>query len=253
MSYGDKVCPTCNAALPDDNFLCSDGFHSPVPTYWPSSVKLNGVEMPKRIWLLTYRHAGDVCWSSEPNPEDVAEIETVEYVRFDTVPDLEQLRTALKPFADRRTVDEALNGPDPWAHLTVEQRIEQIGKRKQQSTDEILRARAALAKTGNCDSCWWATGNDYECLDNCQSAETADTRPANCRFRLADEGKAYPRSSCQACGATVMNLGSICKFAAKQSCDHDWQYNGTDYHGSHKDEDIYKCRKCKAKEYRHYD
>jgi hypothetical protein len=38
-----------------------------------------------------------------------------------------------------------------------------------------------------------------------------DLRPANCRFRLADEGKAYPRSSCAACGASITTgLGTHC-------------------------------------------
>lgn len=38
-----------------------------------------------------------------------------------------------------------------------------------------------------------------------------DTRPANCRHRLQDEGKAYPRSSCTHCGKSVMNgLGVAC-------------------------------------------
>lgn len=27
-----------------------------------------------------------------------------------------------------------------------------------------------------------------------------DTRPSNCRNRLRDEGKAYPRSGCASCG-----------------------------------------------------
>lgn len=30
-----------------------------------------------------------------------------------------------------------------------------------------------------------------------------DGRPANCRFRLQDEGKAYPRSGCRACGRNI--------------------------------------------------
>jgi hypothetical protein len=39
----------------------------------------------------------------------------------------------------------------------------------------------------------------------------SDTRPVNCRFRLQDEGKAYPRSSCPSCGATVTSgLGTHC-------------------------------------------
>lgn len=38
-----------------------------------------------------------------------------------------------------------------------------------------------------------------------------DTRPANCRHRLQDEGKAYPRSSCTHCGKTVTTgLGKSC-------------------------------------------
>lgn len=30
-----------------------------------------------------------------------------------------------------------------------------------------------------------------------------DNRPKNCRNRLKEEGKAYPKSSCPACGATL--------------------------------------------------
>jgi len=38
-----------------------------------------------------------------------------------------------------------------------------------------------------------------------------DPRPASCRFRLQQEGKAYPRSSCTACGKTVTTgLGVAC-------------------------------------------
>ena len=39
----------------------------------------------------------------------------------------------------------------------------------------------------------------------------ADYRPANCRFRLREEGKNYPRSSCAACGRTITTgLGTRC-------------------------------------------
>ena len=42
-----------------------------------------------------------------------------------------------------------------------------------------------------------------------------DTRPVSCRHRLQDEGKAYPRSSCAACGATITTgLGRYCQFEA---------------------------------------
>lgn len=38
-----------------------------------------------------------------------------------------------------------------------------------------------------------------------------DTRPTNCRFRLQDEGKVYPRSSCNACGRNILTgLGNKC-------------------------------------------
>lgn len=38
-----------------------------------------------------------------------------------------------------------------------------------------------------------------------------DTRPANCRFSLQDEGKSHPRSACAACGKTITTgLGRCC-------------------------------------------
>lgn len=38
-----------------------------------------------------------------------------------------------------------------------------------------------------------------------------DTRPANCRHRLQDEGKSYPRSSCTHCGKGIFTgLGVAC-------------------------------------------
>ena len=43
-----------------------------------------------------------------------------------------------------------------------------------------------------------------------------DHRPVNCRFRLQDEGKPYPRSSCEACGRSVLTgLG--------KRCHHEWE------------------------------
>lgn len=40
---------------------------------------------------------------------------------------------------------------------------------------------------------------------------TKDYRPAGCRFRLQDEGKPYPKSSCTACGKSVgTGLGKDC-------------------------------------------
>jgi hypothetical protein len=47
---------------------------------------------------------------------------------------------------------------------------------------------------------------------------TIDTRPPNCRFRLRDEGKAYPRSGCLGCGKTITTgLGTECSIAAAPS------------------------------------
>lgn len=38
-----------------------------------------------------------------------------------------------------------------------------------------------------------------------------DPRPLNCRFCLQEEGKAYPRSSCKACGRGIADgLGREC-------------------------------------------
>lgn len=45
--------------------------------------------------------------------------------------------------------------------------------------------------------------------------EAVDLRPADCRFRLVDEGKPYPRSRCRACGKGIATgLGRHCTVAA---------------------------------------
>lgn len=36
----------------------------------------------------------------------------------------------------------------------------------------------------------------------------------------------------------------------RMPCNHDWRYEGTDYHGSHKGEAVYRCPKCLVQEYR---
>ena len=38
-------------------------------------------------------------------------------------------------------------------------------------------------------------------------------RPVNCRFRLQDEGHAYPRSSCEACQKGATRLGKSCSYS----------------------------------------
>ncbi len=47
------------------------------------------------------------------------------------------------------------------------------------------------------------------------TGETKDRRPDHCRFRLQDEGKPYPKSSCQACGKGIASgLGRECSITA---------------------------------------
>lgn len=64
---------------------------------------INGVEMPKRIWL-TDEGSGDICWANEPDPSGDGEAEAVEYVRADTITALqarvEKLEDALAAAAD---------------------------------------------------------------------------------------------------------------------------------------------------------
>ncbi|WP_416192968.1 hypothetical protein [Nitrobacter sp. TKz-YC01] len=70
------------------------------------------------------------------------------------------------------------------------------------------------------DECSDALGYRREYLRTLLSAhphasdcdKQGETRPANCRFRLQDEGKSYPRSSCSACGKNIATgLGNRCK------------------------------------------
>jgi hypothetical protein len=64
----------------------------------------------------------------------------------------------------------------------------------------------SAGKIGNHSGIW--QGVEYEFAF---AAPPSDTRPTNCRFRLQDEDKAYPKSACQACGATVVTgLGKSC-------------------------------------------
>lgn len=44
-----------------------------------------------------------------------------------------------------------------------------------------------------------------------ENAEVNDTRPENCMFRLKDEGKPFPKSSCEGCGLNIgTGLGKYC-------------------------------------------
>lgn len=45
----------------------------------------------------------------------------------------------------------------------------------------------------------------------------SDLRPKDCRFRLQEEGKRYPRSGCEACGRTILSgLGNRCHHDQKR-------------------------------------
>ena len=59
-----------------------------------------------------------------------------------------ELREALKPFAQRQTIAEALADPPPpvWAGLSIEDRIKVMGENKAKHDAEILAARQALGE-----------------------------------------------------------------------------------------------------------
>jgi NTP pyrophosphatase (non-canonical NTP hydrolase) len=47
----------------------------------------------------------------------------------------------------------------------------------------------------------------------CTEVEAEDARPSHCHFRLAEEGKSFPKSACEACGRTIATgLGKVCSF-----------------------------------------
>ena len=89
-----------------------------------SPTQIDGAEMPKCIWLMSYRHSGDVCWSSDPNPEDADELETVEYVRADIA--MEKAREPLGDDVERGELIALLQRRknqdfDGCCHLTTEE------------------------------------------------------------------------------------------------------------------------------------
>lgn len=47
-----------------------------------------------------------------------------------------------------------------------------------------------------------------------RTPDTLDTRPYNCRARLRDENKAYPRSGCESCKTTIIT-GLSCPYEHK--------------------------------------
>jgi len=68
---------------------------------------------------------------------------------------------------------------------------------------------------------WWSVEGPEDRCDNIdadidaaieQDKERKDKRPANCRDRLREEGKAYPKSGCMACRK---NVWESCLYADK--------------------------------------
>ena len=59
-----------------------------------------------------------------------------------------RMRDALTYFADRPTVSELMEGKHDPMPDTVAARIEEMGRRKREHDDAILKARTALATTG---------------------------------------------------------------------------------------------------------
>jgi hypothetical protein len=59
---------------------------------------------------------------------------------------IEKLVEALRPFAERPTMDEIMQGkaPDHWINATGERRIEMLGERKRENDAAILNARQLL-------------------------------------------------------------------------------------------------------------
>ena len=88
----------------------------------------------------------------------------------------------------------------------------------------------------------------------------------NIRGLIAAFAKAPPMGKCPTCGKDYSD-GLVCSNAfhlpagtptywptdeapPMGECRHEWQYSGTDPHGSHKGEDAYRCTKCHGTEYR---
>lgn len=59
-----------------------------------------------------------------------------------------RMKEALTYFADRPTVSELMEGKHDPMPDTVAARIKEMGRRKREHDDAILKARAALATTG---------------------------------------------------------------------------------------------------------
>ena len=51
-------------------------------------------------------------------------------------------------------------------------------------------------------------------------------------------------------GETAGRIWQAMLDAFEHGNDHEWEYTGTDPHGSHKGERAYRCKKCKAFDYR---
>jgi hypothetical protein len=81
------------------------------------------------------------------------------------------------------------------------------GKRPASDMAQVFEAEQCATKMEA-----WRRENDGAWRTGLFANSDDERRPANCRFRLCDEGKPYPRSGCQACGATIATgLGDECR------------------------------------------
>lgn len=88
--------------------------------------------------------------TEHPNAEDYRNrAERAEQALAERDAEIVRLREALKPWAERETIAEALARPEklePY-HVSVERRIELMGERKLKHDEDVMRARQALGGT----------------------------------------------------------------------------------------------------------
>lgn len=84
-------------------------------------------------------------------------------------------------------------------------------------SDNIATMISDLSHTGDLSMLYrMEIADALTSLSAALGVKVGDQRPLNCRFRLQDEGKAYPRSSCRECGKGITTgLGKQCNIAAR--------------------------------------
>jgi hypothetical protein len=77
-------------------------------------------------------------------------------------------------------------------------------------------------------------------VERLREAAKQAARYLRAKFPMSDEGEQTAPGSIVERIETALNEGN----SNVAGCEHDWEYTRTDYHGSHKGEDHYRCRKC---------